>query len=71
VVVLTPNSHAASLTAADFEHLPYSGAAGAFRAFDLAEFQLWVCEGFHQEYTRPPYSRISVKTPMLRVKVAQ
>ena len=49
----------------------YSSAAGAFRAFDLTEFQLWVCDGLHQEYTRPPYSRISVKTLTLRVKLTQ
>ncbi len=45
----------------DLQTPQYSGAAGAFRAFNLTEFQLWVCEGLHQEYTRPPYSRISVK----------
>ena len=47
------------------------GAAGPPRAFDLTEFRLWVCEGLHQEYTRPPYAKISVKTPLLRVKAAQ
>ena len=28
-------------------------------------------EALHQEYARPPYSRISVKTIVLRVKLAQ
>ncbi len=47
------------------------GAARPFRAFDLTEVRLWVCEGLHQENTHPPYARINDKTLMLRVKLAQ